>query len=74
MRDQRHREQVERWATFVRENPRTWKAPHTEFINALFQKNQQVIEKLLQTPGGKEKLMALYGIKNKKGYSWLDQS
>ena len=72
MRDQCHREQVERWAAFVRENPTQWKEPHTKFINALFQKHRQVMETLLETPGGKEKLRALYGFKNRKGYSWLD--
>ena len=71
MRDHRHMEHVERWAAFVRENPTKWKKPHTEFINALFEKNQQFVERLLKTPRGKEKLIELYKIKNKEGYSWL---
>ncbi len=71
MRDKSHMEHVERWASFVRENPTKWKKPHTEFINALFEKNEQFIQKILKTPRGKEKLIELYQIKNKKGYSWI---
>lgn len=72
MRDQSHLEQIERWANFVRENPTKWKKIHTEFINTLFEKNTQFIEKILKTPRGKEKLVELYDINNKKGYSWLE--
>lgn len=64
-------EQVERWAHFVRDNPTKWKKIHTEFINALFDKHYQFRERLLKTPGGKEKLVKLYGIKNREGYDWL---
>lgn len=71
MRDKSHMEHIERWANFVRENPTKWKAPHTEFINALFEKNEQFIQRLLKTPRGKEKLIELYKIKNTKGYSWI---
>ncbi len=60
MRDKSHMQQVERWAHFVRENPAKWKKAHTEFINALFQKNEEVIQRLLKQPGGKEKLKELY--------------
>ncbi len=66
-----HLEQVDRWALFVRNNPLTWKKIHTEFINALFHKNEKMIQKILQTPNGKEKIIELYNIKNIKGYSWL---
>ena len=38
----------ERWANFVRENPTKWKKFHTEFINALFQKNEEVTRRILQ--------------------------
>jgi hypothetical protein len=58
-----HLYQVERWALFVREHPTEWKKPHTEFINALFDKHEQFKERLLKTPGGKEKFEKLYGNK-----------
>jgi hypothetical protein len=55
-----HLEQVERWAHFVRNNPTKWKKIHTEFINAIFDKHEQFIARLLKTPDGKEKLKKLY--------------
>ena len=64
-------EQVERWANFVRDNPTQWKKIHTKFINALFQKNAEVIQRLLQQPNGKQKLIELYDIKNVEGCEWL---
>ena len=57
-----HIEQIERWAHFVKENPTTWKKIHTEFINALFDKHDQFRERLVKTPGGREKLARLYGM------------
>ena len=66
-----HLEQVERWANFVKANPEKWREEHNEFINALFENHYQFVERLLKTPKGKEKMIQLYGIKNKKGYSWL---
>ncbi len=71
MRDQSHIEQVERWATFIRENPTKWKKFHTEFINALFQKNEEMVQRLLQQPDGRQKLKELYNIKNVDGCDWL---
>jgi hypothetical protein len=47
---------VERWAKFVRENPDKWQDIHTEFINAQFQMHEDFVNRLLETPGGKEKL------------------
>ena len=66
-----HREQVERWAHFVRDNPTQWQKPHAEFINAIFDLHEQFRERLLKTPGGKEKYIKLRGIKNVEGYRWL---
>ncbi len=71
MRDQSHMDQIERWAHFVKDNPTKWKKIHTEFINALFQKNEEVIRRLLQQPKGKEKLIELYRIRNVDGLDWL---
>ena len=66
-----HMGQVERWANFVKSNPHQWRKVHTEFINALFENHYQFRNRLLKTPGGKEKLIKLHRIKNKEGYSWL---
>lgn len=55
-----HLNQVERWALFVRDHPAEWKKPHTEFINAIFDKHEQFKKRLLQTPDGKDKLEKLY--------------
>ncbi len=67
-----HLEQVERWANFVRTNPE-WRKPHTEFINAIFNNHEKIIKTLLKTEQGKEKIIKLYGIKNTKGYDWLNR-
>ena len=55
-----HYDQIERWARFVRENPTTWKKKHTAFINAIFAKHLEVVERLRASPAGKEKLRKLY--------------
>ncbi|MBI2147074.1 hypothetical protein HYU19_01195 [Candidatus Woesearchaeota archaeon] len=68
---QSHLEQVERWAKFVREHPTEWKKIHTEFINAIFQKQEEALQRILAMPGGKEKAAELYTIKNKKGIRGL---
>lgn len=65
-----HLEQVERWANFIKSGG-DWKKIHDEFINALFENNEAFIKKLLKTKNGREKIIKLYGIKNKEGYSWL---
>lgn len=62
---------VERWANFVRENPKKWKAPHTEFINAQFQKADDFIKLLSKQKNGKKKIAKLYNIMNVKGYPAL---
>ena len=69
-----HDDQIERWANFVRDHPTEWKKIHTEFINAIFQKHDEFIERLLKEPNGKQKIIELYGIKNLDGYpslKWL---
>ncbi len=66
-----HRDFIERWAEFVRENPGKWKREHTEFIDAQFQKNEDFIKRLLKTKDGKKKVMEPYNVTNVKGYSFL---
>ena len=64
-------EEIDRWVKFMKNNPETWKKVHTEFINAQFDKQEKFVKRLLKTKNGKEKLVALYGLKNLKGYSGL---
>ena len=68
---QSHLEQIDRWAEFMRNNPDKWKKIHTEFINALFQKNKEAMQRLLKQPNGKQKIIELYNIKNLDGYPSL---
>lgn len=63
-----HMSQVERWANFVKNNPKKWKKIHTKFINAQFEKHRRFIRELLRQPGGFEKVVKMYGIKNFEGY------
>ncbi|MBI4441420.1 hypothetical protein HY639_04590 [Candidatus Woesearchaeota archaeon] len=48
-----------------------WKMAHVEFINAQYVMHERFLKKLLDTPGGKEKIRELYGIKILKGYPSL---
>jgi len=43
------------------------------FINALFQKNEEIIHRLLKTPEGKKKIIEIYPIKNVDGYPSLQE-
>ena len=61
MRDKIHMEGVERWALFVKNNPDKWKKIHTQFINDQFQKAYDFYDRLKDAPGGKEKLIRLFG-------------
>ncbi len=63
-----HLEQVERWAKFVKNNPDKWKAIHTKFINAQFDKHRRFVKKLLMKKSGFEKLVGIYSIKNVEAY------
>ena len=55
-----HEDQIERWARFMKENPHTWKEIHTNFINAIFNKHDDFVRRLLKSPSGKEKFEMLY--------------
>jgi hypothetical protein len=71
MRDKTHMEFVDKWAEFVKNNPDKWRKIHTEFINAQILMNKQFLERLKKTPGGRDKIIELYKIKNLKGYTKL---
>ena len=71
MRDKTHMEFVDSWAEFIRNNPDKWRKIHTEFINAQIMMHTKFLERLKKTPGGREKIIELYQIKNLKGYKKL---
>lgn len=64
-------EEIDRWIEYMRKNPKTWKKVHTEFINAQFERAYAFMERLLEEPDGKERMIAAYGIKNIAGYKNL---
>ncbi len=64
-------EEIDRWIKYMKEHPDTWKQVHTEFINAQFEKSERFIHNLLKQPGGRQKVINAYGIKNVKGYRGL---
>ena len=66
-----HLEQIERWAKFVRDNPNSWQKSHSDFIDAIFENHEKFLQEMIKTPKGREKLVKLYNIKNREGYSWL---
>jgi len=64
-------EEIDRWIVYMRAHPKTWKKIHTQFINAQFEKSERFIKNLLKQPGGREKIIAAYHIKNVDGYKEL---
>ncbi|MBI5072878.1 hypothetical protein HZA99_03600 [Candidatus Woesearchaeota archaeon] len=52
----------------MKEHPTEWKKIHTEFINSQFLSHEQFLDRLLQQPNGKKKILELYQIKNVKGF------
>lgn len=64
-------EEIDRWIQYMKKHPKTWKKVHTKFINAQFEKSQEFIKRLLRQPGGREKIIKAYNIKNVKGYEGL---
>ena len=64
-------EEIDRWIAYMNQHPKTWKKEHTKFINAQFDKQEAFMQRLLKEPGGKEKVIDLYKIKNPKGYQRL---
>lgn len=68
MRDKSHTAQVERWANFVKSNPReVWKPRLNEIINAQFEISEDFYSRLKKSPGGDKILMKLKEERAKKG-------
>lgn len=61
-----HEEQIVQWATYIRENPTKWRAQHTRFLNAQLEMANAALERIKKQKNGKEKIVELFGIKNKE--------
>lgn len=60
MRDESHSEQIERWAEFVKNNPREkWKPVVNALINAQYQVARKFYSNLEKTPEGRKILERL---------------
>jgi len=59
MRDKSHDEQVERWARYVRDNPKEWKKHLKPFLDGQIIMARRFYNNLLKTNGGSEKLRSL---------------
>ncbi len=70
IRDKSHKDFIERWVVFMREN-KDWKKYQNAFIDAQFAKAYEVIGKVLQEKDGKEKVAGMYNIKNLNAYPKL---
>ncbi|MBI4360355.1 hypothetical protein HY572_01125 [Candidatus Micrarchaeota archaeon] len=64
-------QQIDRWAQYVKKSRGAWKKEHTAFINAQFEKSEAFYRRLAQTPGGKQKINNLFGIKNLNAVPFL---
>ena len=71
MRDKTHADFIERWADFVKKNPDRWQPILDEFIDSQYNMHDKFIERLRKTEKGREKIIKLYNIKNKRGYEKL---
>ena len=69
--DPQRLEQIDRWAEYVKTSKGAWKKIHTRFINAQFEKSEAFYHRLAQQPGGKKKIVELFGIKNLDAVPWL---
>ena len=56
MRDKIHIEQVERWARYVRENPKEWKAKVKPFMDAQIIMAKRFYDNLAKTEEGRRKI------------------
>lgn len=64
MRDKTHKEFIERWAEFVKNNPDKWQKYHTAFINSQVNNALAFYKRLGKTDEGKKKIREIFGIKN----------
>ena len=63
MRDKTHREQIERWAEYVKNNPKEWKKKLKPFLDAQIIMAKRFYSKLAETEEGRKKIELLRSIK-----------
>ncbi|MEK6878367.1 MAG: hypothetical protein AABY22_02100 [Nanoarchaeota archaeon] len=72
MRDKSHMESVERWAEFVRNNPKSkWKKYVNLLIDSTYQKADEFYKKLEETEKGREILKRLSEERKSRANSFL---
>lgn len=59
MVDDSHIDSLERWAKYVKENPKEFKKHLTPFLDSQIIKANQFYKRLSNLPGGKEKIKIL---------------
>ena len=60
MRDKSHNDQVERWALFVRNNPRSvWKKEIKKLVDSQIIMANRFLSRLARTKNGKQKIARL---------------
>lgn len=64
-------EEIDRWVAYMKAHPSSWRKEHSAFVDAQFAKHEAFLKRLLSQPGGREKVVSLYGIKNTAGYRGL---
>ena len=63
MRDKTHNEQIERWAKYVKNNPKEWKKKLKPFLDAQIIAARRFYSKLAETEEGRKKIELLRSIK-----------
>lgn len=59
MRDKTHKEQIERWAKYVKTNPSKWKKELKPFLDAQIIMARRFYSKLAETRDGRKKIEIL---------------
>lgn len=57
--DKSHKEQIERWALYVRNNPDKWRAELKPFLDSQLIMARRFYNKLSQTEEGRKKILKL---------------
>lgn len=59
-----HSDQVEEWATYIKNNPDKWREQHTLFVNSQIIMAREALGRIKQQKNGKQKIIEMFGIKN----------
>jgi hypothetical protein len=58
-RDKSHKDQIERWAKFVKENPLIWKNELKDFLDSQIIMSENFYQRLGKTEIGKKKIVLI---------------